>query len=118
MAVTSGNHVTILRKDDDYRKPCGTFTGYLPLLHKCVHLLSPFKFGLWIQLFFFVKSLTVPVSNSTRFPKGSSPHYAIFLSFCFLNHDPFSTNYDLMTSVLCISQHIRIIYFWNMVRKS
>ena len=41
MAVTSANHVTILRKDDDYRKPCGTFTGYLPLLHKCVHLLSP-----------------------------------------------------------------------------
>lgn len=51
MAVTSGNHVTILRKDDDYRKPCGTFTGYLPLLHKCVCLLFPFKSGLWIQIF-------------------------------------------------------------------
>lgn len=28
VAVTSGNHVTILRKDDDYRKPCGNFTSY------------------------------------------------------------------------------------------
>lgn len=27
MAVTSGNQITILQKDDDYLEPCGTFTS-------------------------------------------------------------------------------------------
>lgn len=33
MAVATGNEITILRKEDDYREPFGTFTGkiYLPI---------------------------------------------------------------------------------------
>lgn len=27
MAVASGNQITILQKEDDYSKPCGTFTS-------------------------------------------------------------------------------------------
>ncbi|XP_019090516.1 PREDICTED: MAG2-interacting protein 2-like [Camelina sativa] len=40
VAVTSGNHVTILRKDDDYRKPCGSFTS---------NISGSFTSGVWSE---------------------------------------------------------------------
>ena len=72
VAVTSGTTLQFFRKDDDYKKPCGSFTGYLPLLYKCICV--------FLQIW-----------------------HVDYSSFC----EPY---YGLPTFVLCISQHIRIIY--------
>ncbi|CAN7080553.1 unnamed protein product [Brassica oleracea var. botrytis] len=69
VAVTSGNHVTILRKDDDYRKPCGTFTASIS---------GSFTSGIWSEnhdvlglvddseTLFFIKANGEEISQVTK----------------------------------------------------
>lgn len=91
VAVTSGNHVTILRKDDDYRKPCGSFTGYLSFASQMRLLFFPFKFGLWIHLLWSLR-----LFQSYSAPQTCFPHYDSFICFCFHNHPSF----NILTMVL------------------
>ncbi|CAN7101395.1 unnamed protein product [Brassica rapa subsp. narinosa] len=69
VAVTSANHVTILRKDDDYRKPCGTFTASIS---------GSFTSGIWSEnhdvlglvddseTLFFIKANGEEISQVTK----------------------------------------------------
>ncbi|CAH2044315.1 unnamed protein product [Thlaspi arvense] len=69
VAVTSGNHVTILRKDDDYRKPCGSFTASIS---------GSFTSGIWSEnhdvlalvddseTLFFIKANGEEISQVTK----------------------------------------------------
>uniref|UniRef100_A0A1J3GWA6 MAG2-interacting protein 2 n=1 Tax=Noccaea caerulescens TaxID=107243 RepID=A0A1J3GWA6_NOCCA len=69
VAVTSGNHVTILRKDDDYGKPCGNFTSSVS---------GSFISGIWsenhdvlalvddTETLFFVKANGEEISQVTK----------------------------------------------------
>ncbi|CAN8252182.1 unnamed protein product [Cochlearia groenlandica] len=69
VAVTSGNHVTILRKDDDYKKPCGSFTA---------SILGSFTSGIWsenhdvlclvndCETLFFIKANGEEISQVTK----------------------------------------------------
>ncbi|RZC69622.1 hypothetical protein C5167_032763 [Papaver somniferum] len=42
VAVASGNKITILRKDDDYKEPCGIFIGH--------NKLATFTYGAWSDI--------------------------------------------------------------------
>ncbi|VVB17346.1 unnamed protein product [Arabis nemorensis] len=69
VAVTSGNHVTILRKDDDYRKSCGNFTASIS---------GSFTSGIWSEkhdvlglvddseTLFFIKANGEEISQVTK----------------------------------------------------